>query len=157
MRPTIHATSCVEQPTTPLQLRTLLTRCILFAAHLHAASERLLVQAHSPNKCSIARQMIMQTRPNAIAWNPMEPFHFTLASEDHCLYTFDLRKVPYLEVICSSAHNGSSHNGSFVPTKLYTVLKMKLTCLLCIYMISLSRFARFDTVRRVPYCPKLPI
>ena len=37
----------------------------------------------------------MQTRANALAWNPMEPFHFTLASEDHALYTFDMRKLDH--------------------------------------------------------------
>ena len=45
------------------------------------------------NLGSATQKMVMQTRPNALAWNPMEPFHFTLASEDHCLYTFDMRKV----------------------------------------------------------------
>ena len=38
---------------------------------------------------SAMQKAVMQTRGNALAWNPMEPFHFTLASEDHCLYTFD--------------------------------------------------------------------
>lgn len=42
---------------------------------------------------SALQKAVMQTRPNAMAWNPMEPHHFTLASEDHCLYTFDMRKL----------------------------------------------------------------
>lgn len=35
----------------------------------------------------------LQTRSNALAWNPMEAFNFTLANEDCCLYTFDMRKL----------------------------------------------------------------
>mmetsp|Transcript_41052 Transcript_41052/g.102080 ORF Transcript_41052/g.102080 Transcript_41052/m.102080 type:complete len:203 (-) Transcript_41052:479-1087(-) len=30
-----------------------------------------------------------------MCWNPMEPMHFTLASEDHALYTFDMRKLDH--------------------------------------------------------------
>ena len=44
---------------------------------------------------SALQKMTMQTRPNALCWNPMEPMHFTLASEDHDLYTFDLRKLDH--------------------------------------------------------------
>ena len=44
---------------------------------------------------SAMQKAVMQTRSNALAWNPMEPFHFTLASEDHSLYTFDMRKLDH--------------------------------------------------------------
>jgi len=44
---------------------------------------------------SALRKMTMQTRPNSMCWNPMEPMHFTLASEDHALYTFDMRKLDH--------------------------------------------------------------
>lgn len=39
------------------------------------------------------RKLVMQTKSNATAWNPMEPLNFTVASEDSCLYTFDMRKM----------------------------------------------------------------
>uniref|UniRef100_A0A7S3QLB8 Sof1-like protein domain-containing protein n=1 Tax=Dunaliella tertiolecta TaxID=3047 RepID=A0A7S3QLB8_DUNTE len=39
------------------------------------------------------RKIIMQTRCNALAWNPMEAFNFTVANEDCCLYTYDMRKL----------------------------------------------------------------
>jgi DDB1- and CUL4-associated factor 13 len=39
------------------------------------------------------RKLVMQTRCNALAWNPMEAFHFTAANEDCCLYTFDMRRL----------------------------------------------------------------
>lgn len=35
----------------------------------------------------------MQTRTNAIAWNPMEPMNMTVASEDCNLYTYDMRRL----------------------------------------------------------------
>jgi WD repeat and SOF domain-containing protein 1 len=39
------------------------------------------------------RKMTMRRNSNALAWNPMEAFNFTVASEDHNLYTFDMRKL----------------------------------------------------------------
>lgn len=39
------------------------------------------------------RKLVMQTRSNALAWNPMEPFNFTVANEDTCLYTYDMRRL----------------------------------------------------------------
>ena len=32
-------------------------------------------------------------KTNAIAWNPMEAFNFSTASEDHNCYTFDMRSL----------------------------------------------------------------
>ena len=39
------------------------------------------------------RKFILAMRSNCIAWNPQEPFNFTLANEDHNLYTFDMRSL----------------------------------------------------------------
>lgn len=39
------------------------------------------------------RKLVMQTRCNAIAWNPMEAFNFTVANEDCNLYTYDMRRL----------------------------------------------------------------
>jgi WD repeat and SOF domain-containing protein 1 len=39
------------------------------------------------------RKLVMQTRSNAVAWNPMEAFNFTVANEDCNLYSYDLRKL----------------------------------------------------------------
>ncbi|KIS70419.1 rRNA-processing protein SOF1 [Mycosarcoma maydis] len=38
-------------------------------------------------------KMIMQMRANDIAWNPTEPTVFAVASEDHNVYTFDMRHL----------------------------------------------------------------
>jgi WD repeat and SOF domain-containing protein 1 len=37
------------------------------------------------------QKVILSLRSNAVAWNPMEAFHLTAASEDSNLYTFDMR------------------------------------------------------------------
>ncbi|GMH38452.1 hypothetical protein BSKO_06336 [Bryopsis sp. KO-2023] len=37
------------------------------------------------------RKLVMQTRCNALSWNPMEAMNFTVANEDCNLYTFDMR------------------------------------------------------------------
>eukprot|EP00386_Alphamonas_edax_P013085 GDKI01040563.1.p1 GENE.GDKI01040563.1~~GDKI01040563.1.p1 ORF type:complete len:506 (-),score=88.15 GDKI01040563.1:297-1718(-) len=39
------------------------------------------------------RKLMLSLRSNAVAWNPMEPINFTVANEDHNLYTFDMRKL----------------------------------------------------------------
>lgn len=39
------------------------------------------------------RKIIMQTRTNAIAWNPREAFNFTCANEDSNCYSYDMRKL----------------------------------------------------------------
>ncbi|KAI8927439.1 WD40-repeat-containing domain protein [Entophlyctis helioformis] len=38
-------------------------------------------------------KVVMAMRTNAIAWNPMEAFNFTIANEDHNCYTFDMRNL----------------------------------------------------------------
>ncbi|XP_073949576.1 DDB1- and CUL4-associated factor 13 [Choristoneura fumiferana] len=39
------------------------------------------------------RRVVMELRPNTLAWNPMEAFIFTVANEDYNLYTFDMRRL----------------------------------------------------------------
>lgn len=36
---------------------------------------------------------VLRMQSNAIAWNPLEAFNFTIANEDHNLYTFDMRNL----------------------------------------------------------------
>lgn len=40
-----------------------------------------------------ARKIIMRTKTNSIAWNPMEAFNFTAANEDGNCYSYDARKL----------------------------------------------------------------
>ncbi|KZS19164.1 DDB1- and CUL4-associated factor 13 [Daphnia magna] len=37
------------------------------------------------------RKVVLKMRSNALCWNPMEAFIFTVANEDYNLYTFDMR------------------------------------------------------------------
>lgn len=39
------------------------------------------------------KKIVQPMRNNNLAWNPMEPYHFTTANEDFNLYTFDMRKM----------------------------------------------------------------
>jgi DDB1- and CUL4-associated factor 13 len=39
------------------------------------------------------RKLVMQTRVNSVAWNPMEPLNFVAANEDCNLYSYDMRKL----------------------------------------------------------------
>ncbi len=34
------------------------------------------------------KKIVMPMRSNKLAWNPMEPFNFVVANEDHNLYTY---------------------------------------------------------------------
>ena len=36
---------------------------------------------------------VMRLKANAICWNPIEAFNFSVASEDSCCYTFDMRNM----------------------------------------------------------------
>ncbi|XP_009761693.1 uncharacterized protein LOC107809218 [Nicotiana tabacum] len=40
-----------------------------------------------------ARKVIMRTKTNSIAWNPMEPMNFTAANDDGKCYSYDVRKL----------------------------------------------------------------
>ncbi|ESQ54406.1 hypothetical protein EUTSA_v10025176mg [Eutrema salsugineum] len=42
---------------------------------------------------SAAKKIIMMTKTNSIAWNPMEPMNLTAANEDGSCYSFDGRKL----------------------------------------------------------------
>lgn len=38
-------------------------------------------------------KVILTLASNKVAWNPMEPFNFAVANEDHNVYVFDMRKM----------------------------------------------------------------
>uniref|UniRef100_A0AC35UDG4 WD_REPEATS_REGION domain-containing protein n=1 Tax=Rhabditophanes sp. KR3021 TaxID=114890 RepID=A0AC35UDG4_9BILA len=54
------------------------------------ASDRSVFLLDARQQSPITK-FVMKLRNNAIAWNPMEAFSFTVASEDYNLYTFDIR------------------------------------------------------------------
>ena len=51
------------------------------------------VTLYDIRQSSPLKKIILSMRSNAVAWNPMEAFHFTTANEDNNLYTFDMRKL----------------------------------------------------------------
>ncbi|KAI8808446.1 WD40-repeat-containing domain protein [Cladochytrium replicatum] len=55
-------------------------------------SERTIVLYDIRTSTPIKR-LTMSMRSNALAWNPMEAFNFTIGNEDHNLYTFDMRSM----------------------------------------------------------------
>ncbi|XP_031383600.1 DDB1- and CUL4-associated factor 13 [Punica granatum] len=57
-----------------------------------SASDRS-VTIYDLRMSSPVRKVIMMTRTNAIAWNPMEPMNFTAANEDCNCYSYDARKL----------------------------------------------------------------
>ncbi|EDQ92632.1 uncharacterized protein MONBRDRAFT_19326 [Monosiga brevicollis MX1] len=48
------------------------------------------IRASSP-----MRKVVLEMRSNRLCWNPMEAMNFTVANEDHNLYTFDMRKLKH--------------------------------------------------------------
>lgn len=57
-----------------------------------AASDRSIA-LYDTRLQSPIKKLVLQMMSNAIAWNPMEAFNFTVANEDHNLYSFDMRKL----------------------------------------------------------------
>ncbi|CAA6672651.1 unnamed protein product [Spirodela intermedia] len=57
-----------------------------------SASDRSIV-IYDLRMSSPARKLIMKTKTNSIAWNPMEPMNFTAANEDCNCYSYDARKL----------------------------------------------------------------
>lgn len=64
---------------------------------------------------SAVRKMTMKRNCNALAWNPMEAFNFTVASEDHNLYTFDMRNLS-IALNVHSDHVGAVLDVDYSPT-----------------------------------------
>jgi WD repeat and SOF domain-containing protein 1 len=42
---------------------------------------------------SSLHKVVLQLKSNALAWNPMEAYHFAVANEDHNSYLFDMRMM----------------------------------------------------------------
>lgn len=60
---------------------------------LAASSSDRGITIYDLRTSSPARKIIMRTRTNSIAWNPMEPMNFTVANEDTFCYSYDARKL----------------------------------------------------------------
>ena len=74
---------------------------IVTAVRFNPAERSLIATAASDRNVTLydlraakaIKRVFLTMRTNAIAWNPMEPFNFTVANEDSNLYSFDMRKL----------------------------------------------------------------
>ena len=64
---------------------------------------------------SPVKKLVLQMVSNTLAWNPMEPFNFTVANEDHNLYSFDMRKLDQATCVHMD-HTGAVLDIDFSPT-----------------------------------------
>jgi len=62
---------------------------------LGACSSNRSIILYDMREATPLRKVILKMVNNAICWNPMEAFVFTVASEDYNLYTFDMRKLDF--------------------------------------------------------------
>lgn len=51
------------------------------------------IVVHDVRMGTSLRKLTMSMRSNCFAWNPMEPLNFTVGSDDHNLYTYDMRRL----------------------------------------------------------------
>jgi WD repeat and SOF domain-containing protein 1 len=61
------------------------------------------------------RKFVLSMRSNKVVWNPMEPFNFLLANEDHHIYSFDMRKIEKALMVHKD-HVGAVMDVAFSPT-----------------------------------------
>lgn len=61
------------------------------------------------------RKLVLNMRSNALAWNPMEPFNFVVANEDHNCYSFDMRRFDRATMVHKD-HVSAVMDVSFSPT-----------------------------------------
>ena len=79
-----------------------------------AASDRS-IGLYDIRQKSALRKIVMNMTSNCISWNPMEPFRFVVANEDHNCYTFDIRNFKR-PVVLHRSHVGAVLSVSFSPT-----------------------------------------
>jgi WD40 repeat protein len=64
---------------------------------------------------SVLRKTVMAMSGNSLAWNPREPFNFTVASEDSNCYTFDMRRMDSAMMVHKD-HVGAVMDIAYAPT-----------------------------------------
>jgi WD repeat and SOF domain-containing protein 1 len=61
------------------------------------------------------RKVVLEMSSNSICWNPLEAMYFTVANEDHNLYTFDMRKFDQA-IQVHKDHVGAVMSLDYAPT-----------------------------------------
>ena len=60
-------------------------------------------------------KFVLSMKSNRIAWNPLEPFNFAVANEDHNIYTFDIRNISKA-LLVHKDHTAAVMDVAFSPT-----------------------------------------
>lgn len=55
----------------------------------------------------VVRRIVMARKSNNLCWNPMQPFHFTIANEDTNCYTFDMRRLDKGPLMMHAGHTNA--------------------------------------------------
>jgi WD repeat and SOF domain-containing protein 1 len=63
-------------------------------------------------------EFAMSKRTNALCWNPMNPYVFSIANDDMNSYTFDMRKLGKGPTIMHSGHMNAVMTLDYSPTGL---------------------------------------
>jgi DDB1- and CUL4-associated factor 13 len=79
-----------------------------------ASSDRNII-LYDIRLATAVRKTVLRMKTNKIAWNPREPMNFACANEDHCCYSFDMRKLDKARVIHKD-HVGAVMDVAFSPT-----------------------------------------
>lgn len=113
----------------------------------------------------------VQTRTNAIAWNPMEPMNMTVASEDCNLYTYDMRRLQSALCVhkvraghvngrslvsCHAKHDSASLGGVSISTEIQVGAMRLCQALACQVDVSGLMWAPWVCLFAFMYMPVLP-
>lgn len=91
-RPSTTPTQTLAWPTSIDTIRALAFNQSETSLLASCATDRSLV-LYDLRTGSPLHRSIMTMSSNSIAWNPMEPFNFAIANEDHNIYMFDSRNL----------------------------------------------------------------
>ena len=91
-RPSSNPSQTLQWPTSTDTISTLSFNRSETSILASAALDRALVLYDLRTSSPISKT-ILNLASNAISWNPMEPFNFAVANEDHNIYIFDMRSM----------------------------------------------------------------
>jgi WD repeat and SOF domain-containing protein 1 len=64
----------------------------------------------------VVRRVLMTRKSNSLCWNPMQPFHFSIANEDSNCYTFDMRNLDKGPLMMHAGHTNAVMDIDYSPT-----------------------------------------
>ncbi len=91
-RPSSAPTQTLQWPTSTDTINSVSFNQVETSIIASTALDRAVV-LYDLRTCSAISKVVLTLSSNAISWNPMEAFNFAVASEDHNMYIFDMRKL----------------------------------------------------------------